>query len=1254
MKILTVRFQNLNSLKGEWKIDFTQSPFAENGLFAITGPTGAGKTTLLDAMCLALYHQTPRLGLISTSNNEIMTRGTAECLAEVEFEVKGKAYRAFWSMRRSRGKVDGNLQSAVVELAEVVSGKMLATQIKRKDILLKDITGLDFSRFTKSMMLSQGQFAAFLNAKESERAELLEELTGTEIYGQISEKVHEYFTDAKQKLVALESQAKGVQLLSLEQVSALNNELEEVKLQQQKNKQALQAWNEHHQWWQQYQSAQQAVQEAKQRQEKVNQQKLDEQTQLDKLEKSEPAEKLKQPFQQWQQTRIQLDAITTQLNEKQQQFSETEKQKQSKQRNYNQAIVALEQQKQSQRNLFKLIDDQVLPLDQDIQQKETKVTDLTAQYQNENKQLNLVQQDLNQVKSALEQVQKQQATCREYLDKHANDEVISQHLNSWQLQVEQMAQKGREIAELNKTIQAEQQAKDKLASTIAAEEKHFHQCQADVHGKQALYQAANQTWLSLNTDEQKNTEQLAKELEEKDQHRNFIYQLRIKHDTWSKLSQTILREAKVLVEQNKQHQQLTDNCTLLRQAYKAKDAEIHSYKTLIDQDTQFADYRAKLQTGEACPLCGSLEHPALDHSTALNRSQVSLDKERAEIEKKTIETQGMQARSQLDSTARHITELTQKQQQDKAELNVIEQQWQQSFTNQTLPLFEIEDVKQLQQYEADIPRQIEAIKARLSQLQQAEKQLIACKEALQLSHFQQEKAKTSLETLRHQELTLLKQDDAKLQSLQSMQEDRATIYQTLTDQWLALSYSLPDYSLLEGSLIDVSPLNQWLEQKRQASQQWQQYKQQSIELAHKLVQAQQDEVRLNQSLKEKQQLLGETNKALTAQVEWLAHQKQERLALFGKRNIAEEKQASQKQLDEAEQAYQVAQQQWHSLQVQLEKLSGEIASTQNQFEQQTQAYKKALEGWQQALTQSPFESQAIFEESLLDDNERQKLIVLQQEINNQVERTVALVDNANKQWDRIQQHEKASQWMTTDCEMVLKSLKEVSEILDSQTYRIGQIEHELVSDKRRREGQVELFKQIESQQSYYDDWQYLHALIGSKSGDKFRKFAQGLTLDNLVYLANKQLERLHGRYLLQRSGVSINDNNQASNAYVSTDGLSLSVIDTWQGDTIRDTKTLSGGESFLVSLALALALSDLVSHKTSIDSLFLDEGFGTLDADTLDMALNALDNLNASGKMIGVISHIDAMKERIPVQIKVHKRNGLGMSELDSSFRVSV
>ncbi len=181
-------------------------------------------------------------------------------------------------------------------------------------------------------------------------------------------------------------------------------------------------------------------------------------------------------------------------------------------------------------------------------------------------------------------------------------------------------------------------------------------------------------------------------------------------------------------------------------------------------------------------------------------------------------------------------------------------------------------------------------------------------------------------------------------------------------------------------------------------------------------------------------------------------------------------------------------------------------------------------------------------------------------------------------------------------------------------------------------------QEIEEATRLLADWSYLNGLIGSKEGDKFRKFAQGLTLDNLVWLANNQLTRLHGRYLLKRKA---------------SEALELEVVDTWQADAVRDTRTLSGGESFLVSLALALALSDLVSHKTRIDSLFLDEGFGTLDSETLDTALDALDALNASGKTIGVISHVEAMKERIPVQIKVRKINGLGYSKLDGKYAVT-
>jgi exonuclease SbcC len=216
-------------------------------------------------------------------------------------------------------------------------------------------------------------------------------------------------------------------------------------------------------------------------------------------------------------------------------------------------------------------------------------------------------------------------------------------------------------------------------------------------------------------------------------------------------------------------------------------------------------------------------------------------------------------------------------------------------------------------------------------------------------------------------------------------------------------------------------------------------------------------------------------------------------------------------------------------------------------------------------------------------------------------------------------------------------IEETNTTVAASNKELGEIEQILKADRVKRDQQKSLIWAIDKQQQQYDDWDTLKSLIGSADGKRFRVFAQGLTLDYLIHLANGQLQQLHSRYQLNRKAG---------------EALELEVMDTWQADALRDTKTLSGGESFLVSLALALALSDLVSHKTRIDSLFLDEGFGTLDRETLDIALDALDNLNASGKMIGVISHVDALKERIPVQIEIRKMSGLGVSQLDKRFGV--
>ncbi len=161
---------------------------------------------------------------------------------------------------------------------------------------------------------------------------------------------------------------------------------------------------------------------------------------------------------------------------------------------------------------------------------------------------------------------------------------------------------------------------------------------------------------------------------------------------------------------------------------------------------------------------------------------------------------------------------------------------------------------------------------------------------------------------------------------------------------------------------------------------------------------------------------------------------------------------------------------------------------------------------------------------------------------------------------------------------------------------------------------------IEIQKKECDRWERLHSLIGSGDGKKFRNFAQGLTFELMVAHANRQLQKMSDRYILVRD-VS--------------EPLELNVIDNYQAGEIRSTKNLSGGESFIASLALSLGLSSMASRNVRVDSLFLDEGFGTLDEDALETALETLSGLQQDGKLIGIISHVPALKERIGTQIQV-------------------
>ena len=230
MKILAIRGKNLASLEGEFEVDFTAEPLKSAGIFAITGSTGSGKSTLLDAICLALFNDTPRINRASDNaeivdvknltikqkdSRNILRRGTADGYAEVDFvALSGDSIRARWSVRRSRDKIDGSLQNATYKVVNLTTNDELQgvkTELLTK---VKDLIGLTFDQFTRSVLLAQGDFATFLKAGKNEKAELLEKLTGTDIYSRISAKIYEYTKEAEIELGLITARIKDVEVLT--------------------------------------------------------------------------------------------------------------------------------------------------------------------------------------------------------------------------------------------------------------------------------------------------------------------------------------------------------------------------------------------------------------------------------------------------------------------------------------------------------------------------------------------------------------------------------------------------------------------------------------------------------------------------------------------------------------------------------------------------------------------------------------------------------------------------------------------------------------------------------------------------------------------------------------------------------------------------------------------------------------------------------------------------------------------------------
>ena len=1159
MKIKKIEFCNINSLAGEWIIDFESSDFAKSGMFCISGPTGSGKTSILDAICLGLYGKTPRLGAIVGDTNEVMTYGAKNCYAKVTFECGGTVYSARWEQHRSART--NKLQKYSWVLTNETSQTVESSFSKQSEIeaTMTRVIGLDFGQFTKSMMLAQGEFNKFLKCNENERAAILEKLTGDGIYRKIAVAVHDLYASANKAVEDIESKIGDVSLLSDEKLAELNAKITDAELQKKTLAEETERLLSICTWFENLHGFEKLLSEAKNQLEKAECAQTEFEPNRKKLERALHAQEVESSFVEFKSIRDNLARMKLQLDENKKNLPTAAENLEKASAQNREAQVAFEKCKVDY-SASESVWEQVSSLDVNIRNARVQLKnakDAVAKFAGESeetqKKIDDTDKRISDNQQALEKVEK-------YIAENQKDETIDGQISLLKSQIAEWKTE-------NENASAEAQKLEKLKKSLQDFDTDFENQKFDLKTLQE-YLAEHQADAELvNVLPEMNG--LASDAER--HHKEF---------------------ARLQGEMDSKQKQLENVCAESAQTLEKLTALQKEKETIIQEDIPVvvAELRRNLKPHEPCPVCGSREHLSCESAAKIENGADSLNDFADKLRK--INGEMEQIQRTLDSFAtqkKHFEEVlgenAQKQKEESiAEIHALEE------LNAKLESWEISATLETAR----------AILQELSELKNAYLQ-------------KKEKADTLLNEVNHAAVNranLAGNANLAEESLKKSQLKAQKLSQeieTAFAEWFS-NIRMDDVDAL---LAELEKKNSW----------WKKAQEKKLKVENDLNMDCSAKVQHQESLEQAKMRLDEATAKQNEIQQNLDALDAKRKELFGEKSVEVERNKARTIRESAETLANESLRKEQQMREEKMSLDNSIAELDNRIAETEPKLAQSQASFLENLTSKGFADEQEFIAAKLPEAERKSLQQLQKNVDDNLTTAQTSVKNFN---DQLARHLEKRHF--EESEEIAKQNRDTAKAkLNECTVNLATWTEQKKNDTLLRQKFNDMQTELANLKSKRADWEQMQRWFNGNrldtgNGDVFVRFIQTITLRNLLKIANGYLRDMFPRYEMITAPNTLN----------------IQLVDHDNSDAVRPIDNISGGEGFLVSLSLALGISTLASRNVRIDSMFLDEGFGTLDSKMLQETVIVLQKMQQEkGKLLGVITHVDLVKSELPTHIEV-------------------